>query len=67
MNVERLGSLLPVCGDRWLPSSLAEAFTVEQPIPFEFNSILDVLELRRPNVAVGDRAVFAKYADRHAR
>jgi len=47
MNVERLSRLLPACGDRWLPSIVAEAFTVEHPVPDELQCILHSLENRR--------------------
>lgn len=45
MNVERVSRFLPVCGDRWLPSVVVEAFTVEHQVPFELSSILKSLDL----------------------
>jgi hypothetical protein len=47
MNVERSSWLLPACGDRWLPFAVAEAFTVEHPLPGELQSILASLECDR--------------------
>ncbi|MFL6747213.1 MAG: hypothetical protein ACJ8E6_00760 [Sphingomicrobium sp.] len=47
MNIERISRLLPACGDRWLPSIVAEAFTVEQPVPYELECILASLENSR--------------------
>ena len=46
MNVERISWLLPACGDRWLPSIVARAFTVEHPVPPELESILSALQVR---------------------
>jgi hypothetical protein len=47
MNVERVCRLLPARGDRWLPAIVAEAFTVERPVPGEMESLLLSLESRR--------------------
>lgn len=44
MNIERVGLLLPACGDRWLPVLVAEAFTVEHPVPWELECILRSLK-----------------------
>ena len=43
MNVDRMASLVPACGDRWLPPLVSEAFTVEQPVPAELARILETL------------------------
>jgi hypothetical protein len=44
MNIEPVSRLLPACGDRWLPVLVADAFTVEHPIPSELECILKALE-----------------------
>jgi hypothetical protein len=46
MNIERVSWVLPACADRWLPCAVAEAFTVEQPVPGELQRILEALDVR---------------------
>jgi hypothetical protein len=45
MNVERPRWLLPACADRWLPCAIAEAFTLEQPVPRDLQCMLEALEV----------------------